>query len=86
MVKKKKKFKFWILDSRYLMLEKTKEKTKDEYRVSSIEIRFTSYSDGRNCPSVLLDFSKTESMIERNLLKRESSIETGLEPSMNNEE
>ncbi len=38
-----------------------------------------------NCPQMFLDFSKTESMIERNLPKRESGIETGLEPSMSNE-
>jgi len=41
MVKKKKKFKFWILDSR--CSQKTKEETKDEYRVSSIETPFTKY-------------------------------------------
>jgi hypothetical protein len=42
------------LSSGYSILD-TKEETKDEYRVSSIEIRFTSYGDGRNCPEVFVD-------------------------------
>ncbi len=58
------------------------------FRVFTIyHIRNTIYENGneRNWPSVFLDFSRSESMIESNLPKRESSIEADLEPSVNNE-